>query len=406
VLVDRVEILGFRSAHDVVLEPGARCALVGESSSGNSTVLTAIWTLLEPAAPVPTLADVSHGAARIHIEAHVGHRALFLDARPPATVNLNREGAPPVLFFPAVLRPTGVLAPTGRGEERAVRAIRHALQEQPDQWADGDGGLGLVRAVEALDASRARGLVILIEEPELYLTPPAQRHLERLLRRLAAKGRNQVLISTHAPVFLGVDRLDELVLVRHDERLGTTLVQPQPLSPEQSFRILSEFDAERAEIFLSRAVLLVEGRTEKLALPFVFEAAGYDADEEAIAIVDCGGKGNLPLFAEICNVCGIPYVVLHDRDAPRGETPAEAERIANEAIVRVAGRKRTVMLIPDFEGVAGLRGRRGKPAAAWRRFHARDGAPPEPLLRAVELVVAAARKAPRPARPSSPRGPA
>ena len=72
--------------------------------------------------------------------------------------------------------------------------------------------------------------MILIEEPELYLTPPAQRHLHRLLRRLAARGRNQVMYSTHAPVFLGVDRLEELVLVRHDERTGTTLLQPKALS--------------------------------------------------------------------------------------------------------------------------------------------------------------------------------
>ena len=47
--------------------------------------------------------------------------------------------------------------------------------------------------------------------------------------------------------------------------------------------MFAEFDAERAEIFLSRAVLLVEGRTEKLAFPFVFRALGYDADQEAIA---------------------------------------------------------------------------------------------------------------------------
>ena len=68
--------------------------------------------------------------------------------------------------------------------------------------------------------------MILIEEPELYLSPPAQRHLHRQLRRLAARGRNQVLYSTHSPVFLGVDRLDELVLVRHNDRTGTRLLQP------------------------------------------------------------------------------------------------------------------------------------------------------------------------------------
>jgi energy-coupling factor transporter ATP-binding protein EcfA2 len=386
-LLERITIHGYRGARDVALEPGTTCVLVGESSSGKSTVLAAIWTLLEAAAPMPTGENVSRGHSRVHIEAVVDGRTLFLDARPPATINLNREGAPPALFFPAHLRPTTLLAPADNPAKRAIGAVRASETN--------DGGLSLVRSIAALVEASVRGLVILIEEPELYLSPPAQRHLHNLLRRLAARGRNQILYSTHSPTFLGVDRLDELVLVRHNDRTGTKLLQPTALPERDAFRLNSELDAERAEIFLSRAVLFVEGRTEKLAFPFVFEALGYDADQEAIVIVDCAGKGNMPLYAEICNACGIPYVIVHDRDAPRGEDPAEAERIANEAIARVAGRRRAIMLVPDFEGVTGLKGKRGKPAAAYRRFNRGDGEVPGPLRHAVERVVAAARRAPR-----------
>jgi predicted ATP-dependent endonuclease of OLD family len=386
-VLDRISIHGYRGARDVELEPDAVCVLVGESSSGKSTVLAAVWTLLEAAAPMPTVADVSHGYTRIHVEADSGGRTLFLDARPPGTLNLNREGAPPALFFPANLRPTTLLAPTDRQAKRAASVVQDEQTE--------DGGLSLVRAVTALVEARIRGHVILIEEPELYLSPPSQRHLHTQLHRLAARGRNQVLYSTHSPVFLGIDRLHQLVLVRHDERTGTTLLQPDALPRDQSLRLLTELDAERAEIFLSRAVMLVEGRTEKLAFPFVFRALGYDADQEAIAIVDCAGKGNIPLFAEVCNACRIPYVVVHDRDAPRGQQPTDAERISNEAIVRTAGRRRTVALVPDFEGVSGLRARRGKPAAAFKRFQDGNGDVPGPLRQAVERVVASARRAPR-----------
>jgi hypothetical protein len=386
-LIERVTINGFRGARDVMLAPGPLSALAGESSSGKSTVLSAIWTLLEASAPMPIGEDVSRGHTRVRLEATVGDHSLFLDARPPATLNLNRDGAPPCLFFPANLRPTALLAPTdGRAKQAVALAMSH----------DGnDGGLSLIRSIAALVEARTRGVVVLIEEPELYLSPPAQRHLHRLLRQLAVRGRNQVLYSTHSPVFLGIDRLDELVLVRHDERSGTRLLQPEALSKRQVFRLLAELDSERAEMFLSRAVLLVEGRTEKFALPFIFEALGYDADREAITVVDCAGKGNISLFAEICNACRIPYVVLHDRDAPRGQAPAQAEQIANETILRVAGRKRTVMLIPDFEAVTGLPARRGKPEAAWRRFRSGNGDVPGPLAQAVERVVAAARRAPR-----------
>jgi predicted ATP-dependent endonuclease of OLD family len=387
-LLERITIHGYRGARDVALHPGATCVLVGESSSGKSTVLSAIWTLLEAAAPMPTGENVSRGHTRVHIEATVGNRTLFLDARPPATINLNREGAPPALFFPANLRPASLLAATDHPAKRAVGVVR-ATEANPD------GGLSLVRSIAALVEARVGGLVILIEEPELYLSPPAQRHLHRLLRRLSARGRNQVIYSTHSPTFLGIDRLDELVLVRHDDRTGTKLLQPAALPQKHAFRMHAEIDADRAEMFLSRAVLFVEGRTEKFAFPFVFEALGYDADQEAIVIIDCGGKGNMPFFAEICNATGIPYVIVHDHDAPRGETPAAAERIANEAIVRTAGKRRSIMLVPDFEGVTGLKVRRGKPAAAYKRFNAGNGDVPGPLRQAVERVVAAARRAPR-----------
>jgi predicted ATPase len=384
--LQHITISGFRGARDVSLVPGRLCVLVGESSSGKSTVLSAIWALLEAAAPMPTGGDVSRGQTRVRVEAVAGGRTLFLDARPPETLNLNREGAPQALYFPADLRPTTLLARTDAESARAVRIVRDGSHAE-------DGGLALIRAVSALVDAGVRGIVVLVEEPELYLSPPAQRHLSRLLRRLAV--RNQVLYSTHAAAFLGVDALNDLVLVRHDERTGTRLLQPEALTQKQTFRMFAEFDAERAEIFLSRAVLFVEGRTEKLAFPFVFEALGFDADREAIAIVDCTGKGNMPLFAEICNACEIPYVIVHDRDAPRGSAPAEAEQIANDTILRVAGRKRTVTLVPDFEGVTGLRARRGKPAAAWKRFQGADAHVPGALQQAVERVVAAAHRAPR-----------
>jgi hypothetical protein len=45
--------------------------------------------------------------------------------------------------------------------------------------------------------------------------------------------------------------------------------------------------------------------------------------------------------------------------------------------------------------VTGLRARRGKPAAAWKRFQTGNGEVPGPLRQAVERVVAAARRAPR-----------
>jgi predicted ATP-dependent endonuclease of OLD family len=386
-----ISIQGYRAARELEFEPGPLMALVGEASSGKSTVLTAIWTLLEAAAPPPTIEDISHGTrGRIHLEAELDRGSIFLDATPPDTLNLNRAGAPPVLFLPANLRSRTMVAPaTGAGAADVAELLRPPHADH--HWAAADGGLALVRGMERLVVSNLRKFVLLIEEPELYLSPHMQRHLHRVLRTLAERG-NQILYSTHAPVFLSVDRMEELALVRHTEGQGTSLHQPEPLAEAESFRALSEFDSDRAELFLARAALLVEGRTEKMTFPLVFDALGVEADKEGVLVLECGGKGNIPLFARICNHCGIPYVVVHDRDAPPGSRPVESERVMNRLIQEVAGRRRTIVLAPDFEAVAGLdaRGRGRKPRKAYRRFHGNGDVPPA-LRQAVEKVLREAR---------------
>jgi predicted ATPase len=383
---------GYRAARELEFEPGSMCALVGEASSGKSTVLTAIWTLLEAAAAPPTIDDVSRGTSgRIHLEAELEKGvSIFLDARPPDTLNLNRAGAPPVLFLPANLRSRSLVAPaTGAGAADVAELFQPPFADH--HWSQADGGLQLVMGMERLAASNLRRFVLLIEEPELYLSPHLQRHLFRVMRKLAQRG-NQILYSTHAPVFLSVDRIEDLALVRHTNDHGTTLFQPEPLAEAEAFRVLSEFDSDRAELFLARAVLLVEGRTEKLTFPLVFEALDVQPDKEGILVLECGGKGNMALFARICNACDIPYVIVHDRDAPKGQRPVESERVVNQQIQDVAGRRRTVVLVPDFEAVSGVssRGRGRKPRKAYRHYTGNGGVP-QPLRLAVEKVLKAAR---------------
>ncbi len=381
----RVRIQGFRSARDVAFAPPRFCGLVGEPGAGKSNVLSAIWKLLSLAAE-PTPDESSSADGRLLLEATVGGRSISLEARsgePP--IRLGEP--PPALFLPAALRSDEVVAPAEPASgavARVLDVLRGPLEARTASAAA--PALAFVDGLEACAAAGITGLVLLIEEPELFLRPHAQRHLYRLLREFAAVG-NQVLYSTHAPAFLNVGRLDELAFVQYRASIGTTVFQPEPLPADESFRAVSEVDAERSELFLGRAALLVEGRTEKLVFPLIFRALGYDLDREAISIVECGGKPNVALFARICDAVRIPYVVVHDRDAPRGREPIEGERVINAEIARIAGEDRAVVLEPDFEGVAGLTGHGHKPERAWRTF-ARDGhAIPDQLVEVVRRVV-------------------
>ena len=381
-----VRIRGFRSARSVGFSPGAVCALVGGPSVGKSNVLAAIWTLLQHGRPAPSPGDLSTGDARaIHLEATLvdGDRIL-LAADPPAGASSSGRTIP-VLFLPAALRSGSLVAEPTRGA-RANRAASTYFAAATDP-SSATPATALVAAVEGLCHAREQGLVLLIEEPELFRRPQGQRYLYRLLRAFADNG-NQVLYSTHEPVFLNVGRLDELALLDHDPEHGTTIFQPEPLAADESFRALSELDAERGELLLARAALLVEGRTEKLAFPFIFRALGHDVDREAITIVECGGKPNMPIFIRICQAARIPFIVVHDGDARPHRKPIRHERGLNAEIVGLAGLRRVVVLTPDFEAVARLHGHHHKPAHAWHRFSTIEpDRIPAPLRHVVEKVV-------------------
>jgi hypothetical protein len=395
-----VQVRRFRSLKETSFRPGAISAIVGEPSTGKSNLLTAIWALLDPDAAPLTAADVAHddrGPIRIVGELADGSTIAVGDEAPDGSSARGSPG-PPALFFPAALRDGPLIAPTGPGTPSRVGQILGdavARIERVEAWSHPAGVTaavhGLVAGLESWREAGITGVVVLMEEPELFLPPQAQRYLYRLLRLVATQG-NQVLYSTHSPAFLNVVRLDELVFAERRPKVGTLLLQPEPLPADEEFRAYSEFDSSRSELFLARAAVLVEGLTEKLALPFVFEALGYDPDRERLSIVECGGKGNIPLFGRICTAVGLPFVAVHDRDAPAGTEPSEAERQLNALIAEVAGDER-VELAPDFEGVAGIHGDRRKPARAWRRFaELGPDAVPGPLAEVVERAIALAHR--------------
>ena len=388
-----VEVKGFRSALDVSFSPGPVCALVGEANAGKSNLLAAMRAVLDPAAAPLSSIDATEGAdEEISIRLTlVGGGEVALERRLGRTAYTGLADPPPMLFLPSGARAGAVIAEANaQGKGRAVEIFRQALGGVTPTAA----AASLLEAVEACSSERQAGLLLLIEEPELYLRPQAQRYLYRLLREFALAG-NQVIYSTHSPAFLNVARLDELVFVERLPRTGTRALQPEPVSADEDFRVMTEFDAARSELFLARAVVLVEGLTEKLVLPFVFAALGHDVDREAISIVECGGKPNLPLFARICRATGIPFLVMHDSDRKASGKLAAAERALNALIAETAGIDRVIVLDPDFEAVSGLVGNRHKPERAWREFAARSAAemPPE-LVRVAELAASFAQPVP------------
>jgi hypothetical protein len=396
-------VSGFRSARQVSFAPGKLCALVGEADAGKSNLIAAIRAVLDPAAAPLSPSDAADGgdgevAIRVTL---AGGGVAAVRGHPGRHDVTGPADLPPVVFLPAEARAGSVLAGPSRHEQGTAEAVgifRAAVSDDP-RTATGQA-LSVIDALEACCARELSGLLLLMEEPELHLRPQSQRYLYRLLREFALAG-NQVIYSTHSPAFLNVARLDELVFVERLPHTGTRALQPEQVTADEDFRVMTEFDSARSELFLARAVVLVEGLTEKLVLPFVFATLGHDVDREAISIIECGGKPNLPLFARICRATGVPFVVVHDSDRRRSGRLVAADQALNALIADIAGDELTFVLDPDFEAVAGLAGHSRKPERAWREFASRPHADmPEPLVRLAERTISLARADLAAARPS------
>jgi predicted ATP-dependent endonuclease of OLD family len=220
--ITRVDVSGFRSARRVAFSPGQMCGLVGEARAGKSNLLAAIRAVLDPVGAPLTAADATRGGSgEVSIELRLADgSSAALNGRPGRESITCGTDRPHFHFFAA--------------EERV--GASHRTHPTPAAQA-----LAIVAAVESWHARAADRLLLLIEEPELYLRPQAQRYLYRLLREFAAT------------------RMNELVFVERLDGMGTRTVQPEPVSAGEDFRVMAEFDTARGELFLARAVVLVEG---------------------------------------------------------------------------------------------------------------------------------------------------
>lgn len=375
--LSRVAIRGVPGLRDLELELGDVTALVGPRGSGKSRLLAAVSWLLSGA---PALAEPDHPQVDpVRVEGRLAGTRIFRIVREgpgagalqPATAERR---LPMVSFLQARdrLLAGGTSGPFGR-------RLRARL---PAEAGDAAAAEALLATVEECCRDGVRGEMLLIEEPELMLTPQAQRYLFRLLHDFAVD--NQVIYSTRSPALLDAAHHEEIV--RLDLTVSGTVVRrtdPEALSEAQRVRLAAEFDHERGEMFFARAVVLVEGQTERLALPAIFRTLGYDADALGIAITEVGGKANLAPAARLLNQLHIPFVIVFDSD--RGAPGAQL----NDAIYAVAEGAPVIALDPDFEAVAGIASHDDKVLHAWQRFAAADrSAVPRPLTEVVLQAVA------------------
>lgn len=174
---------------------------------------------------------------------------------------------------------------------------------------------------------------IFIDEPELFLHPQGRRNFYKIIRELADSG-TQVFLTTHSTEFIDLYHFDELNVVRKSKEKGTYIRKavPQDFVEDYSIRSHRKSDVDdimaiyanafentsdsqkSCEAIFARKVILVEGCSEVLIVPYLFELCGFDLILNGITVVRCGGKSELDRFYRLYSEFGIPCYIIFDGD--------------------------------------------------------------------------------------------
>jgi len=180
------------------------------------------------------------------------------------------------------------------------------------ELGDGLQNAMVLAILRAFEATRKKGAILLIEEPEMFLHPQMQRSLYKTLREIGKS--NQVIYTTHSPHFVSVPEYNEVLVVRKSSRGTVVTASNHVLSNGKKLQMQKELTPDRNELFFANRVLVVEGDTEKLTLPIYANRLGIDLDALGGTILEAGGKHNLLTFAHITASLGIPTGILFDVD--------------------------------------------------------------------------------------------
>lgn len=241
------------------------------------------------------------------------------------------------------------------------RGIALQLSECKDQPSLSVSGLGSgyralfrLAVIETLiDMQEGeRKLLLLIEEPEIYLHVHLRRYFSKILRRVAERG-NQVIFTTHSSEFVDLERPHEIVRLQKPSG-GPTIVRQVAQK--------STFDFARAkqklrrlgnqELFFARYAILTEGQDDQGVIEFLLQAKGVDIDVYSISIINCDSVDNIPDYVRLCIELGIDFYVIHDqddatRDKKRNDRIYTAVQASNPACPSLH------MYVPYLEAVMG-----------------------------------------------------
>ena len=216
--------------------------------------------------------------------------------------------------------------------------------------------------------------LILFEEPEAFLHPSQQEHLNKSLGSLCSEQGTQCIISTHSPFFLSRNIEEICALIKLKREKGVThtfqvskkvkeailnennelaqlfkkkLEEPNldlrtqkrikkmlgntdniKRMEEESIRYQLWLDSERCCGFFADIILICEGASEKVFLEYLLKNKWIDLSKRKAYVLDSMGKFNIHRYMNLFKELGILHSILADKDKNE-----EIHKLINEFIL-------------------------------------------------------------------------
>lgn len=164
-----------------------------------------------------------------------------------------------------------------------------------------------------------------LEEPENHLAPYYLSRITEQIRDLSKSSRVQAIVTSHSASTLERINPKEVRYFRlnTEEEHRMTSIQKICLPDETdsdispaNVKYVREAVKAYPELYFARFIVFAEGDSEKIVLPRLAQAVGYNFDPSFIAVVPLGGR-HVNHFWRLADDLQIPHVTLLDLDLGR-----------------------------------------------------------------------------------------
>lgn len=168
-------------------------------------------------------------------------------------------------------------------------------------------------------------IILLVEEPELYIHPQLSKLFFDVMASFATT--DQVIYSTHSPLFVDAYEAERVAIISKPNAKTGSVIRScdvtafEGLDDRKLFQGFTKLNPSMNELFFAKRVLLVEGPEDTIAVTATLRTLGRITtrpEELEWSVIACGGKASIPFFQRVLNAFAIPYAVLHDTDVTPG----------------------------------------------------------------------------------------